>query len=737
MSSPIRKRKRKSTSCLPCRIKKTRCNRQYPCSHCTKAGLNCEYEQGEVFEEAKSDDSDAAEIPKTEIQELRSQIRGLRTEVMYLKAKIGGSENIPTPFDQKLPKLKRTVIGIKPSRTWFVGPLSSFGLVMPRPLFMNTMSALKKTLDEERRAWKQVHKRKRYSLQLWGDDIDEEDITSALERVVDYSAFQEGLLYFQKNLNDLLYSNFMPMDVIYSLFLTYFQQRDGVVQFKRPLKRYLYADVSLIILIVHSALIFAKFNTDEQFTSASSMDPDELVSLAIKLLNLSDFRRKKTHESLLSIILLRSSFFIHDNDNDGLSSYPIFQLCLDLCYQMGLHRRPDEISCYIFRDKSIMKSRMMTSEQISQLWMYMQAEDAAYSTAMGLPLLINYAFCSGLEGPQLKGVMLMREIAQEVNSVKEISINDVTKLIDKVILFCSRIPFKVFTSQTGDLDELAKVCRMKLQLLQVLQCLCRIVILTLSGLCKAEGATSLKFQSLSRDMYNKSVIAAAVSLHHVKNILEGNSVFGNGRYIVYFRDILTKCMSQSSTVWFTFMLARASKNTEIISELPNHPAFKDYPPPDDVNHPPVDLTELENSLYHTRNNSSIDHCQRIVSRLVSLSELMKFAPSFCNVAYQHKAMKDCLDSYMTLRNLTMWMNILQTLEESREGFLSGKINIADIIEKTRQKVEAGFNMDSVVEFNTEGLELEQLFESFLREQNLFEGEEIDAATMENYDVEMK
>ncbi|VEU22164.1 DEKNAAC103166 [Brettanomyces naardenensis] len=407
-------------------------------------------------------------------------------------------------------------------------------------------SSMKNTLNQERRAWKQLHHIHERAVNFTGDAIDEDIAVGLIRQLVcpDYYAFQERLFYFQNHLNHILYSNFVPMDIVQTLFLTSFRQPDqsGVAQFSRPRKCFLYADVALILSIVYLVVIFTRYNGNNNvFTHPLLVKPEDLSSLALKVLSLSEYRRKKTQLALLSLIVLRSALFVHDNyegANELVNSYPVFQSCVTLCYQMGIHfpgsSSPDSLASYLSKDKLTMKSRAMTPDQVQDLWNYIQQEDAIYSVSMGTPLLINYHFSSPfnrkhdnwIENTRADGIMLLRDISLTVNSTESITMRDVLKLIDKVIAYCHQLPFKLFTTSSSmDLAGLAILFRLKLLLLQTLQCLCRMEMNAVSDLRSKNAALNL--DSLCEEMYRESLLAAAAVLYSIRDLFGGLTVFGN------------------------------------------------------------------------------------------------------------------------------------------------------------------------------------------------------------------
>ncbi|VEU20983.1 DEKNAAC101902 [Brettanomyces naardenensis] len=679
------------------------------------------------------DASDSPHSLQLQIEELK---RKLAQVSLRLHTEIAPSLH-PSILDIKLTSLKRAGVSAKPSSTIFLGPTSGF-TGFSRPMINCLFSSMKNTLDEERRAWKQLHHSNSRAIRFTGDPVDEDIAIGLVQQIVcpNYHAFQERLIYFQSHLNHLLYSDFVPMDIILTLFLSSFKEPDqnSIAQFSRPRKCYFYADIALIVSIVYLVVIFTRYNTQAKaFAHPLLVQTEELSSLGLKLLSISEYRRKKTQLALLTLIVLRSALFVHDNSegaNELVNSYPVFQMSLDLCYQMGIHfpdsASPDSLAFYMSKDKLTMKSRSMTAEQVRDLWNYIQQEDALYSVCMGTPLLVNYRFSSPLyrmrdnwiESKRADAIMLLREISLTANSTGAITMRDILKLIDKVTRYCHEIPFKVFATSTADLDGLANIFRLKLQLLQTLQCLCRMIINAASD--SYSKNPSWKLNSLCEEMYRQSLLAASAVIFTVRDVFEGNTVFGNekdGKYIIFLRDILSQGVGVGFMIWFAYVLAKATKNTEIITEN-SGPLLSNYPP-ESAFEGEINVYSIEDALYHKYTGKGIDFCERLSSKLVSSSVLMTFSSPLYDIVSQNMVMRNSLDSFMILKLVIMWLYVLQTVQECESDLESKRVTVGDIMTKTKEKVESSFNLgrlDERLKLNTDEYELEKIFDS------LFNGE---------------
>ncbi|VEU22004.1 DEKNAAC103051 [Brettanomyces naardenensis] len=677
--------------------------------------------------------------------DLQTQIDDLKAQLVTISRQLKGQKkdrNVPI-LGLKIPTMKRTGLATKPSRTLFIGSSSRYSLVFTRPVMSYVMSTFKNQLDAEKRAWKALHGDDLHSLRFLSGGSSESDAIEAIRSIVcpNFHAFQERLMYFQEHLNHLLYANFVPVDIIHSLFVARFQNPDsnGVAQFIKPAKRYYYADVSLIISVVYLVVEFTRYGPNSQlFKHALTIKLNELSTLSLDLLNLSDFRRKKSHLALLSLIIVKRA--LSEGTSEEFDSYPIYHMCLDMCYQMGLHRTPESIDMFVFKDRSNLKSRSISRQSITELWNYMQMEDAVYSVTMGTPLLINYSFCAGFqkqteflyERKRETALLLLRRVSAVINSLDMVSIQDILDLIDGVSSYCYELPFKMFSGEdlhVGDLDELANLFKMKVFLLATLQCLCRMIIIAVSNLykCHSPAVENNKnaelLLNLCQEMFRESLLTAVLCLLNVKYIFEGRTVFRDSKYIMFFRDTIATCVGQSFILWFTYSLSKVTRNPEIVTELRNMPLLSDYPPNDPLLPDPIDIYILESAVFHKFSGKSVQSCEQLTSNLVSSTELMKFSTSFYDVLRTNDSIKNGLDTFLTLKWIVMCLYVLRSFQEYKGLLDSKQMTFTHLMARTKETVEAEFNLgqlDDQTKLNTEELPLEKLLDPVSIDQSSFD-----------------
>ncbi|VEU22177.1 DEKNAAC103175 [Brettanomyces naardenensis] len=573
-------------------------------------------------------------------------------------------------------------------------------------------SGLTDAISREKVAWKGLHQSIIQLDRLGGTGVECTTVDSINSIICpNYLAFQERLLYFQTELNGLLFTNLIPMDMIHSLFLTYFSLSDcSTAHFNKPHKAYCYADISLITAVVYVVVIFTQ-NSTHVFHHQLPASFDQLSSLALSLFNLSKFKRKKTHQVLLSLIVVRTGLFVFDNAermNELTGTYQTFQLVLDLCYQMGLYTDPDTTSIVMLKEKT--KARLLSGSRVRELWNYMQTQDAFYSLKMGTPLLINYDFCQGFyrssdlpfEGKREEGVMLMRELSIIINSPRPVSIRDLLDVIHKVIQYC-----RPDNEGIDDLDEVAYLFKQRLILAQSLEFLFRMAIV---GIRDLNGP-----DELSRELFRQLALSAVTILYQIREVFSGKTVFGedrNGKYIVYFKDVFARSLGQSFLTWFTFLLPSATENSVLLGELERQAMIFEYPTEAPYLYE-IDLRVLERALYHEEN---VELGEQLFARIINSSELMAFATTFYDLLCQSDVMKSSLNSFLTIKLVIIWAYVVQTFEECKG--MGIRPSVPEIIRRARGKVEADFSSGRLdtKKFVSEGEELEQILDSIFEDE---------------------
>ncbi|QPG75846.1 hypothetical protein FOA43_003229 [Brettanomyces nanus] len=649
-------------------------------------------------------------------------------------------------LDEKLQGLKKMTIAGKPSWITFLGPLSRFWLFYSRDMLRNMLSGMRSIMNQYKQIWTQTHDQMVQGMGLIGDSEKEDVVVKLINQIIcpNYQAFSERLTYFENQLNGMIFGGFIPMDVIHSLFSSYFTESNEPAKlcvFNKPEKPFFYADIAVVVALVHLVVIFTQNNTQKrQFNHHLDASTSILSSLAVNLMDISQFRRKRTQEALLAVILLRSGLYVFESSK-GLAgevdSYPIFQTALDMCYQLGIHSDPDIANMFIFKNDQFMKTRVMSHQEIRELWNYMQIEDACYSVGTGSPLQISYTFSAEFhrrsdfffENKREEALKLMRDVALIVNSRRAVSIREILDLIHAMIEFCRQLPCHMFVpgGTVGDIDELAALCRIKLIFFQTLQCLCRMVMVGIKDLHRKDSpsihdkVTANILSNITREMFRQSLVSCALSLHEILLICEGKSIFGsdrNSKYVVFLRETFCRTFGQSFILWFTYLLPRATKDSELIGEFEKETTLFEYPPRENSYEGEMDYKVLERALYYQHSQESPEFSERLCARLLLPSELISFASDFYKEVSENEIMKNNLDSFLMAKTVIIWRYITEAIEESKNSCSTKETRVPDIISRAREKLERDFCLEGdIIQLETQGIQFEKMLDSLFAEQD--------------------
>lgn len=710
---PYRKRNRTLKVCVQCRKRKVKCDKKYPCTRCLKSHLKCKYltkeEQVTNKEDTDEDSSPVAtrlELLENEINELHSNDKAIRYN----------SDINVSLLDKKLPFLKKCIIISNHTGSNYLGPSCRMWLVVTLPALRQYMGEMMTIMGREKDHWLATHTSWRTSLDPFGEAHDE---NSLIKKVIgcNQAAFQERIMYFQTYLNPLIFNDCIPMDLVHSLFFRYFgsgSQSDNQKSEAFPYLRY--GDISLITGIVYMSCLFTRLrdNQDELFRYKLTYKGSELFALFLRLLNGSKFRAHPTHVCLLSLLVLCESSLLCKGSvgtHREVDSFPIFQMCLDMCVQMGFHLDSKSMKPFYFTQNERSDNHSISQEQTRNVWNFVQAEDAFFSVMIGTPLLVDDRSCveylqtssSPIQQFQFDNFKIQKEVAFIINSRASISVNMLVTQISKILHFCQSMPSiygpqKGLSMQEADLDILAFVCRQKLVYLQLLQGLCRMVTDGISNLLNHTDIPQerLHLEKLSSEMHMKCLLAVVLSLYTVRGIVSGQTIFdskSNGRYMVYFRDIISTVLGHCITIWFTYIIPEATGSLQLENEI-NHVKLWASQNVGQNSDEIITLPLLEQTMFNTSSKLEKNYEQeklemRVFLRLSSPSEMLKFAD---NTFTANKVMRSSFESFMTARSISVWVYMLKAIEECRELLKAKQITVLDIMNETKQRMMKEFDM---------------------------------------------
>lgn len=451
ISKPARKRNRISLVCSNCREKKIKCDRQKPCFSCIKSSTinSCTY---------------VCDITNNKI-DLTLNDRERHTSILsldnnYIKEK--KHNNIKPSSSESIlsvefnPYIEYFILR-KPSNTQRRPVFFSFYATQKHFLSYKFLLSFKQVLNNERKLWKSKNFDKKFQIidlhynpNSDCNDTDNIEINSLIESLIckNYYAVLERLKYFQTQLNNLLLNSYLPMGVIQLIFHHYFSVKPDGILFNKPKKYFEYSFIALIASIVELTNIFSKY--ENNFNFPLSQNNNEFNEIAVKLLNLSNFRRKSSIFSVYTLLNLRLSLMIYgDAQSSGINAqnaYPLFQNAVSMCIEMGIHHDQDNVIILEnINDKrecdDISFAKEIPVKSIKLLWNHLLILDALYFIDTSTPPFIDDRFCHGFyDMPDNSNLSLFIRIIKEVtlttlsnapttlNSIFE-DINKINKLL--------------------------------------------------------------------------------------------------------------------------------------------------------------------------------------------------------------------------------------------------------------------------------------------------------------------
>lgn len=740
----IRRRNRKHTVCNECRRRKVKCDKKHPCSRCVQAHLKCSYLLNSM-RKVISDRSSSPEyglFMKDAYSQLEHRMADLEQQIVNIRkasADMPNGQEAGDILDWKIPGLKKAVVALGAPYFFFLGPSCRAWLIYSMPMFRNYLSRLKLTMLEERNKWLRKHDSPA-SLCILDSVYDAKNVLNAAFQLIssNRNAFEEHICYFEANLNTMIFFGFVPMDMVHHRFRQYFGDTTHpkyTAQLPEE-KCYTYSDISLIVAVVYLATVFTQHEDMRLFKYPLIPRTTELSTLAFKLLSLSKFRNHASYIGLVALIILSKGLFVFENaegTHQELESYPTFQVCLNSCYQLGVHSDFSTTLKFVYHNQEESRSRLLSDSQLKKIWNYIREEDAFYSVMMGYPLLISYDFCNEFhlvsdnpfESKKMNGLLLTRQISGVMNSRRQISLRNVCNQISELLKFCSSLP-SVTTrmDEIVNLDKMAFFCKQKLVYLHVLQCLCWMGITAISiilrhNACNSDNAQREDLIQLSAKLYRQSLISAVTSIYIIKEVISGKSIFEtntNGKYLVFFKDIFATLLGHSYTLWFTFILPEATGSLDLVNELQRGRHIGEFSSKENMWNSKVDLPILEKALFGADTEQSNLLSRQLFSRLLHPSDLLSLTSEFHELLSVNDVRKGSLDSYLLIKSVMVWSITITTVQECKSQLLSKKITLPEIMEKARDKLIKEFcaDEDNETKFNMEEYDnIEKMLDSVL------------------------
>lgn len=459
VNKPKQRRNRASLVCTNCRQRKIKCDKKKPCTNCIKSSLihSCAYPH-ELTQVLPKVVEDSTHLERELTVVPTSQPSCCKNDNIN---NITGKYDDTSILDQKFEIFKNFIVLQKPSNTQ-LRPFIFSCYSKNHILSYKFIYSFKYILNRERDLWKSknIHTSRFKLAELGFNDTAEEDqkilIKSVTELICNnYQAVLERLNYFQSKLNKILFESCIPMGVVQLIFQHYFTLKPTGAEFNPPKKMFEYAIVSLIAAIVEMSNIFSKYDNIE-FNFLLPAQNNEFNELAVRLLNASNYRRKRSIFAVYTLLILRLSLMIYgDAQSCGVNmqnSIPLFRSVIGICMDMGIHLDQDKVyyldnlneNSYL---NSISFAKEISVEQLKRLWNHLLLLDAMYFIDSSTAPIIDKRFCHGYyreiygaSGVIEKFVNIIPNIATDLIGCAPTTLNTLVASVSEISKLLSELP---------------------------------------------------------------------------------------------------------------------------------------------------------------------------------------------------------------------------------------------------------------------------------------------------------
>lgn len=391
--------------CSNCRRKKIKCDKGTPCGNCVRSNITegCQYDGLKMkhFVMNPSND-DKVRLLQQQVQELQQIIASNHGKSTTTSPLSQSPQQIsPSILDLKSDKLYMYSINMKPSGVQVV---NSF-----RPTFTTMCIVEFKSLMGSNSSgdWKIPPSYDKLAM----DDIPSpfqsyngNDIDERLRNIFinNYYGILERLIYFQNELNELIFNSCIPCGVLHMVLNNYIRPSiDGII-FLPPKKLHEYQPLALILAVVDLVEIFTKYENVKPFSQLFVGEAFELSHIALDTLNFSKFRKRQTHFGLMAIITLRLTLIQYGHfTTSGFShhvEYSYFQISINMAMGMGLNRDINKLRFFTVNkedDDEVNFAKQIPFEFLKKLWNYLLKEDLRFSLFGPTPM-ISHEYSHGL-----------------------------------------------------------------------------------------------------------------------------------------------------------------------------------------------------------------------------------------------------------------------------------------------------------------------------------------------------
>lgn len=401
------KRRGNLVVCSNCRRKKIKCDKTHPCANCIRSNLTdtCKYEDFTIKHVTVRQQESSDKILKLqkEIESLKNFIASQAVTPEDSPKTATASSSSSSILDMKTGKYCIFSINMKPSRVQVVTafrPNFTTKCIVEFQSKMAPGKLLKKNEWQEKNTITPSIDSIPSPFQSPSNNVDEK-VQSIF--VNNYYGVLERLIYFQNELNELIFNSAIPCNVLHTVFNYYVRASMDGIQFIKPKKLHEYQPLALILAIVDLVEIFTKYEHVKPFCQVFQLEPFELSQIACQALGFAKFRQKQTHFGLMALLSLRLTLIHYGHFiNSGFTfhnEYSYYQTAVNMAISMGLDRDIDKLEFFMV-DKSLNDDETNFAKQIpfdclKKTWNYLLMQDVHFPL-FGPSPMINLEFSNGL-----------------------------------------------------------------------------------------------------------------------------------------------------------------------------------------------------------------------------------------------------------------------------------------------------------------------------------------------------
>ncbi|KAG0686453.1 hap1 transcriptional regulatory prottein, partial [Pichia californica] len=437
---------RPSYVCTNCRRRKVKCDRKFPCTRCIRSKLqdSCTYNISiEEMKKLEFYNNDFNQLNEIELNDNTSATTNtINNEIIYGDNHGDKPKLTPNTLDYEKPYIKeeselfqyKTLNFKKPlfvktgDSIKYYSPISIDTIFTNNKKYVKFRSMMPFLFSDDNLNSKfsdEICIQTSEEIRILTGTYTKQEIDNLMIKYisVNIDAILERLLYFENDLKNVITSMFLPFSNMEKILNQYFIKHENIYIYLPPSTntenyRTIYAIFANILGIVQIVYLLTEFDESVNFkyNIINQSSVTEFGYAALKCMCFAEFKTRPTFELLLGFLIYRMKFYLMDSISISNNSMLIFNIVLEMAFNLGIHIRSDHINNY-------------SEQMVRSAWNIIQFIDAISSVYLGEPLKIDYKYCI----PNLYEywepiVLYLRNVVETFNSVDPISLNQIIDL---------------------------------------------------------------------------------------------------------------------------------------------------------------------------------------------------------------------------------------------------------------------------------------------------------------------